>query len=351
MLVPGKFLGRCASVWPAEPSKIGRSHFTLFLESTEKMRLCRFGRTSSPEVGFYDEQHVVSVAAAAQRYAQATDAQLKLPVGDQLIEFLACGTAYPETRALWHWVQESPDQLGDARIGIDEVQLLVPVARPNKLLLLAGNYAKHIEERGGVAAERAETFPYVFMKPPTTTLNDPGKPFVIPAISPDAMDWELELGVVIGARARGVTEDEALRYVAGYTVINDISNREFHPNPGRRKRERDGFFDWQHGKWFDGSCPCGPCVTSAESIPDPQNLAMQLRVNGDLKQDSSTSQQIFSVAAVIAFISSFVTLEPGDIISTGTPAGVGHASQTFLKRGDLVEAKIDAIGTLVTPIA
>jgi 2-keto-4-pentenoate hydratase/2-oxohepta-3-ene-1,7-dioic acid hydratase in catechol pathway len=314
------------------------------------MRLCRFRRKSSPEVGFYDEQHVVPVADAAQRYAQATDAQLKLPGGDQLTDFLACGIAYPETRALWHWVQESPHELGDVRVDIDRVQLLVPIARPNKLFLLAGNYAKHIEERGGVAAERAETFPYVFMKPPSTTLNDPGKPFVIPAISPDAMDWELELAVVIGARARGIAEEEALRYVAGYTVINDISNRKFRPHPQRRKRDRDAFFDWQHGKWFDGSCPCGPCVTSAESISDPQNLTMQLRVSGDLKQDATTSQQIFPVAAVIAFISSFVTLEPGDIISTGTPAGVGHASETFLKPGDLVEATIEAIGTLVTPI-
>lgn len=315
-----------------------------------KMRLCRYRQTGSAEVGFYDEHRVVSLSQAARQYAQATDTNLKLPDGDLLIPLLACGSAYTETRALWHWIQQSPDQLGDAVVATEDVELLVPVARPNKLLLLAGNFAKHIEERGGVAAEQAETFPYVFMKPPSTTLNHPGKPFAIPSISPGAMDWELELAVVIGARAKSVTAEEALRHVAGYTVINDISNRKFRPNPARRKRDRDVFFDWLHGKWFDGSCPCGPCVTSAEAISDPQDLAMQLRVNGDLKQDSNTSQQIFSVAAVIEFISSFVTLEPGDIISTGTPAGVGHASETFLQPGDRVEASIASIGTLVTPI-
>jgi len=116
-----------------------------------------------------------------------------------------------------------------------------------------------------VAAERAETFPYVFMKPPTTTLTDPGKPIKIPAVSPDHIDWELELGVIIGRRAKGVQEADALRYVAGYTVVNDISDREFHPNPQRKVRKNDGFFDWQHGKWHDGFCPMGPCIASAST--------------------------------------------------------------------------------------
>ena len=118
----------------------------------------------------------------------------------------------------------------------------------------------------------------------------------------------------------------------------------------RRKREKDDFFDWLHGKWHDSFCPCGPCVTSAEAIADPQNLAMQLRLNGQVRQDSSTAKQIFPVAAVIAFISSFVTLEPGDIISTGTPAGVGDATKTYLKPGDRLEATISQIGTLVSPV-
>src|SRR5690606_22279427 len=108
--------------------------------------------------------------------------------------------------------------------------------RPNKLFLLAGNYAQHIEEGGGVAAEREETFPYVFMKPPTTTLTHPGQPIRIPGVSPNYVDWELELAVIIGREAKGVKEAEALDYVAGYTIINDISDRKFRPNPNRKQR-------------------------------------------------------------------------------------------------------------------
>jgi 2-keto-4-pentenoate hydratase/2-oxohepta-3-ene-1,7-dioic acid hydratase in catechol pathway len=117
-----------------------------------------------------------------------------------------------------------------------------------------------------------------------------------------------------------------------------------------RWSEKDSFFDWLHGKWHDGFCPCGPCVTSADAIADPQALPMELLLNGQTKQKGSTGQQIFPVAAVIEFISSFVTLEPGDIISTGTPAGVGAGTGTFLKPGDLMHGTIGSIGTLVTPV-
>ncbi|MDP6447651.1 MAG: fumarylacetoacetate hydrolase family protein, partial [Pirellulaceae bacterium] len=209
-------------------------------------------------------------------------------------------------------------------------------------------YAKHIEEGGGVAAERAETFPYVFMKPPTTTLTNPGRPIQIPAVSPDHVDWELELAIVIGKHAKGVTESAALDHVAGLTVINDISDRKFRPNPERKERDKDGFFDWLHGKWHDSFCPCGPCVTTLDEIGDPQSLSMQLTVNGSVKQDASSAQMIFPVAAVVEFIASFVTLEPGDIISTGTAAGVGNTTGDYLKAGDRIEASIEKIGVLRT---
>jgi 2,4-diketo-3-deoxy-L-fuconate hydrolase len=224
------------------------------------------------------------------------------------------------------------------------------LGQPNKLFLLAGNYNEHIQEGGGLATERAETFPYVFMKPPTTTLVDPGKNVVIPKVSPASIDWELELAIVIGKKCKHVAESDALSVVAGYTVVNDISDRKFRPNPSRKKRDKDAFFDWQHGKWHDSFCPIGPCVTSADAIPDPQVLEMKLWLNADLKQNSSTKAQIFPVAAVIAFISDIVTLEPGDIIATGTPAGVGAASGTFVKAGDVLKASIAGIGTLVSPV-
>jgi 2-keto-4-pentenoate hydratase/2-oxohepta-3-ene-1,7-dioic acid hydratase in catechol pathway len=315
------------------------------------MRLCRFQLRGATSVGFYFDTYVVPLEQAARQHSETTHQQLAVPAGDDLLVFLPHGESHATARTLFGWVERQGNGLDvRARVPIAEVRLLLPVPRPNKLLLLAGNYTEHIEEGGGVAAKRAETFPYVFMKPPSTTLTNPGDPVVIPAVSPAAIDWELELAVIIGRRCQRVSAREALQYVAGYTVANDISDREFHPNPGRQRRENDEFFDWLHGKWHDSFCPCGPCVTSAEAIPDPQSLTMQLRLNGDVRQDSSTARQIFPVAAVIEFISSFVTLEPGDIISTGTPAGVGDTTKTYLKPGDRLEATISQIGTLVSPV-
>src|SRR5262249_4325899 len=142
---------------------------------------------------------------------------------------------------------------------------------------------------------------------------------------------------------------DAHKYVAGYTIVNDVSQRRYRPNPGRTKRERDAFFDWLHGKWFDTFCPCGPCAVSADVV-DPQNLSLELSVNGQIKQPGSTSQLVIAVAALIEFISGMVTLEPGDLISTGTPAGVGAPSGTFLKPGDIMRGTIQGIGTLETPV-
>ena len=316
------------------------------------MRLCRFRKEGQVELGLYGESHVVPLGAGSKAYTDSTHRQLSLPDSESLIDFLPPdGAGFADAKRLADWVERSagklPPGVATAR---EEIELLVPVPRPNKLFLLAGNYASHIEEGGGVASERAETFPYVFMKPPSTTLTDPGKPVRIPGVSPDFIDWELELAVVIGRRAKAVPEAEALGIVAGYTIVNDISNRRFRPNPSRKTREKDSFFDWLHGKWFDSFCPCGPCITSADAIADPQQLAMKLSVNGDVKQDASSAMQIFPIAAVIEFVSNIVTLEPGDIISTGTPSGVGNATGTFLGPGDRVEAEIAQIGTLVSPV-
>jgi 2,4-didehydro-3-deoxy-L-rhamnonate hydrolase len=286
---------------------------------------------------------------AAAAFAEESGRQLKLPIGDDLLAYLPGGVCWDEARALAAWLNGKASLPGELAPGACE--LLVPVQRPNKIFLLAGNYAEHIREGGGVAAERAETFPYVFMKPPSTTLNHPGAPVRIPKVSPDFIDWELELAVVIGKRCKGVAEADALQYVAGYTIINDISNRKFRPNPGRKKREKDSFFDWMHGKWFDSFCPCGPCIASADSVTDPQALPLQLTLNGQTRQDGNTSQMIFPVAALIEFIAAMVTLEPGDLISTGTPSGVGNSTGTYLKSGDVMNASIAGIGTLTTRLS
>jgi 2-keto-4-pentenoate hydratase/2-oxohepta-3-ene-1,7-dioic acid hydratase in catechol pathway len=313
------------------------------------MRLCRFGTESQPRVGFYDEKRIVPLQDAAAAYTAATGRRLDVPQSADLLDFLPPdGPGFTAARELAAWV-EGADLPG---VGLDPaaVPLLVPVPRPNKVFLLAGNYADHLREAGEVASERADTIPYVFMKPPSTTLTHPGAAIKLPAAAPDAVDWELELAVVIGRRAKRVSEADALGYVAGYTVVNDVSQRRYRPNPGRKPRDRDAFFDWLHGKWFDTFCPVGPCVASADAVPDPQALRMKLEVNGTVRQDASTAQQIFPVAAVVAFIAQMVTLEPGDLISTGTPAGVGSTTGTFLKAGDVMRGWIEKIGSLATPV-
>jgi 2-keto-4-pentenoate hydratase/2-oxohepta-3-ene-1,7-dioic acid hydratase in catechol pathway len=314
------------------------------------MRLCRFGSESEPRLGFYDELRVVPLHLAATEFARRTGRELALPDSVDLLDFLPPdGRGFGAARELAAWIASTPELPG-LSLAAAQVTLLVPIPRPNKIFLLAGNYAEHIREGGGIAAERAETFPYVFMKPPSTTLTAPGQPIRLPTVAPDAVDWELELAAVIGRRARHVSEAEALNYVAGYTVVNDVSQRRFRPNPGRKKREKDAFFDWLHGKWFDTFCAVSGVVASSDSIPDPQSLRMRLDVNGMVKQDATTAQMIFPVAAVIAFISDICTLEPGDIISTGTPAGVGSTRGEFLKVGDVVSGWIERVGSATNPV-
>lgn len=309
------------------------------------MRLCRFEIAGIRQVGFFEDTSVLPLPAAAKACG------IEVVPSDDLLSCLPGGS---QRNAIIDIQQRlsamAASELGGLRIAIDRVNLLVPVPAPSKLLLLAGNYSKHIEEGGGKATERAATFPYVFMKPPLTTLTNPGDPVLIPEVSPDHVDWELELGVIIGRTCKNVKEADALDYVAGYTVVNDISDRKFRPNPGRTQREKDGFFDWLHGKWHDTFCPMGPCVAPADELSNPQKLPMTLKVNGHIEQDGSTAEMVFPVAAVIQFISSFVTLVPGDIISTGTTAGVGHAKGKFLKHGDVMDAWIDQIGTLRSPV-
>jgi 2,4-diketo-3-deoxy-L-fuconate hydrolase len=320
-------------------------------ESRAPMRLCRFLLEDEILLGFFADESVIPIDAACEAYVEDTGDDLPLACGDDLLDLLPPDGASAEAaRTLLDWIARlDPVARAGLSIPIDEVTLLVPVPRPGKILLLAGNYAKHVEERGGIAAERAETFPYVFLKPASNTLTNPNDPIVIPRASPDHVDWECELGVVIGRECKGVSEAEALEYVAGYTVVNDVSDRKFTPNPARKARDRDKFFDWLHGKWHDTFCPMGPCLLSSEGV-DPQALRVTLKVNGETRQDAPTSQMVFPVAAIVSFLSTFVTLEPGDVISTGTPSGVGSASGTYLKPGDLVEASIEGIGTLSNPV-
>ncbi|CAN5722778.1 fumarylacetoacetate hydrolase family protein [soil metagenome] len=229
------------------------------------------------------------------------------------------------------------------------VQLAAPIPRPPKILAAAANYQAHITEAGLPPVDRTRIVPKLFMKPPTSILA-PGKPVHLPEISRE-VDWELELGVVIGRRVRDVPAERALDVVAGYVTINDVSARTVDWGlPDRQPTNWDSFFDWLNGKWPDGFCPAGPWLLTADEVPDPQALALELRLNGEVRQVGSTAEMLFSVAELVAFASRFMTLEPGDLIATGTPAGVGVTSRTYLVPGDVMEGRIDGLGVLRTPV-
>ncbi len=309
------------------------------------MRLCRFDSNRKTSIGFYSEQGIIPLTNAAKELG------VTLPDSDSVLAYLPGGDSQKTIQELNSKIEAlSEEKKEQLSVSLDDVKLLVPIADPKKIMLLAGNYSKHIEEGGGRAEERSKTFPYLFMKPPTTTLTHPNDPVKIPVNSPDHIDWELELAIVIGKKCSHVKETDALKYVAGYTIINDISDRLFRPNPDRNERSKDGFFDWLHGKWHDTFCPMGPCIVSADDVPDPQTLKMNLKVNDSVEQDATTGEMIFPVAAIIEFVSSITTLEPGDVISTGTPEGVGVAKGKFLKPGDVMYAEIEKIGVLTNPV-
>jgi 2-keto-4-pentenoate hydratase/2-oxohepta-3-ene-1,7-dioic acid hydratase in catechol pathway len=315
-----------------------------------RMRLCRYQHQGEVGLGLYFDDRITNLKQAAAELG----VKLPNPASANPLDFLATGGETGKAaQSLYERVGKLPAANRDRlSVPAGEVKVLVPIAKPEKVILLAGNYAAHVREGGGQAAERQETFPYFFWKPPGTTLTHPGDPVRIPSVSPDHIDWEIELGVVIGKRCKAVSEQDALGYVAGYTICNDISDRKFQINPGRKKRDKDGFFDWLHGKWHDTFLPMGPCVLSASAVADPQQFPLKLTLNGQVMQDASTAQMVFPVAALVSILASFVTLEPGDVISTGTPQGVGFARKppVFLKPGDLLEAEVGGIGVLRNPV-
>ena len=218
------------------------------------------------------------------------------------------------------------------------------------MFCLAGNYQDHIEEGGGKIAIQDKETPRVFMKPPSTTVIGPGDRILIPPVA-RSIDWEGELAVVMGRRAKAVKAEEALKYVAGYTIMNDVSERDLVIKERTDSRERDKWFDWLNGKWLDTFGPQGPWIVTSDEIPDPQSLEISTYVNGERKQNNNTGQMLYPVDMIIEYISAIITLEPGDLISTGTISGVGATTGTFMKPGDRVEIEISEIGVLRNGVA
>lgn len=223
---------------------------------------------------------------------------------------------------------------------LDVQKLLAPID-PVAILCIGLNYRPHAEETGATLPEH----PCLFMKNPAA-LNHPRDPIVIPSVcmDPPEVDYEVELAVIIGRDARDVPVADALSYVAGYTVANDVSARVW-------QKTRSGG-QWVRGKSFDTFCPMGPAMVTPDSIPDPQQLALTCKLNGEVMQQGQTADMIFPVADLVSRLSTGMTLAAGTVILTGTPSGVGVARspQVFLKHGDKLELTIDEIGTLVSPV-
>jgi 2-keto-4-pentenoate hydratase/2-oxohepta-3-ene-1,7-dioic acid hydratase in catechol pathway len=232
------------------------------------------------------------------------------------------------------------------------VKLLAPIPDPPKILALAGNYSEHITEVGltlGLSdSPRKTTVPRPFLMPPTVVIGH-NEEIPWPAYS-EQIDYEIELAVVIGKKIKGATPEQAPDCIAGYTIANDVSARSVTFAKGRKKRPWDEFYDWLNGKWADGFLPTGPCIVTSDEIENPQDLQMTLKVNGEIRQDANTSGMIFNVYEIVSFLSHLMTLEAGDIIATGTPAGVAAATGNFLKPGDKIECTIEKLGTLTNTL-
>jgi len=239
-----------------------------------------------------------------------------------------------------------------ASIAAESVKLLAPIPRPGKVIALAGNYSEHIKEaaheRGfklGLSdSPRQRTVPRPFLMP-TTVVIGPGEQIPWPVYS-EQIDYEIELAVVIGKQTKAIMPSDAPDVIVGYTIANDVSARSVTFVKNRTERPWDEFYDWLNGKWADGFCPMGPYLITRDEVEEVQNLQMELKVNGQVRQKANTAQMIYPVSEIVSFLSHIMTLEPGDVIATGTPAGVGVATGNFLQASDCIECTIEKLGTL-----
>lgn len=274
------------------------------------MKLCRFTLDNVTRLGRIDGDHVVDLSGIA-----GLDGSMR-----RLLALLA----------------DRPDTVSDAggeAFALDRVALEAPIADPRKFLAIGMNYQKHAEE--AAAAGIPIPTSQLWFNKQVSCIAGPYAPVDLPKIS-DKLDYEAELAFVIGRGGRHIAESDALDHVAGYLVCNDVSVRDW--------QARSPTFTL--GKSFDTHGPIGPWITTADAIPDPHALILSLSVNGEERQRSSTGDMIYTIPQQIAYLSTVMTLEPGDIIATGTPAGVGIATNSFLKVGDVVRVEVNGLGHL-----
>jgi len=305
------------------------------------MKLASFSTTAIPKVriGIVQDNEIIDVDLAAR--------SLNIIPHEQMLDLLDhYGQGMRELNAIL-------DKAGGRRFSevktfteigavhnLSDIQLAAPIPRPRKNIMCLGwNYAEHAKETALIRGQdtKAPEYPVIFTKAPTTVNSPYGNIIIDPQVSVE-IDWEAELAVIIGNGGKNISEEDAMSHVFGYTILNDVSARDLQ---SRHKQ----FFK---GKSIDGYCPMGPWIVTADEIKDPQQLVVRLRVNGITKQEGNTSMMVFPIRTIIAILSKGMTLEPGDIIATGTPSGVGFARNPpeFLKAGDVMETEIEGIGIL-----
>lgn len=302
------------------------------------MRIITFQVNSQTRWGALKENQVIDLNLAYAMYL-ASRGQEPQYLAQNVLDFIERG------ESAWDVARATLEFLGDRVIEgvmfpLHKVKLLAPIPRPPAIIGIGLNYRDHARETG----KPFPPVPILFAKLSSSVIGPYDPIHVHPDVTQRA-DYEAELGVVIGRRATRVQPAEALEYVFGFTVINDVSARDL-----QHGAEAGG--QWVRGKSLDTFCPMGPSIVTRDEVPDPQNLALYTRLNGQVLQDSNTREMIFSVRDLIAFISQGITLEPGVVIATGTPHGVGDARRPpiYLKKGDLVEIEVEGIGKLRNPV-
>ena len=294
-----------------------------------------YSRMGVPSIGVHLESGILDIPDAASYFGR------KYHVHGQsfpttMLDLLNWESGIEVVRQIVQRHEQTPSGERLLTRSLSSVKLDAPIPRPGKIVALGRNYLDHIKETGSEIPK----FPVVFAKFPSCVIG-PNDPIPIPKISKQ-IDWEVELAIVIGKICKDVNENQCLDYIAGYTIINDVSARDLQRSDGQYVR----------AKSLDGFCPMGPCIVTKDELGDGSGLRMTTKINGVIKQESNTSQMMFNVPQIISYLSKSFALEPGDVISTGTPSGVGFMRKPpeFLKPGDEVEQFIEKIGFLHNPV-
>jgi acylpyruvate hydrolase len=300
-----------------------KGHVALGALSNERVvDLHRAHRAALTRSGDADELAVADLRVPADLIGLLRGGETSLAAARQTLTFVEGQRAMDQTAGLCH--------------PVSEVEFLAPVPRPGKVVCVGLNYRSHLAEIGEAVPE----YPILFHKAATSVIG-PGQAIVLPRVSRQ-VDYEGELAVVIGRRGKYIPEEVALSYVAGYTCANDVSAHDIEFRTSQ----------WTSGKMLDTFCPLGPALVTRDEIPDPGCLRLTTVLNGQTVQEGYTSDMVFPVPFLVSYVSSLATLEPGDVILTGTPAGIGcnRRPQVFLQAGDRVGVRIEGIGTLANPV-